>query len=417
MEKTRADEAMMPQMTEDEQSQQSSEAETGAPPSRVPSGAWIAVLLVLGVVAIGAQAFGLRSLVEFGGQKEEWEAAQAQRESLRKGWDKLNAQLETKINANQVTMAKAEAETQAARAQRDDLSADLEGLQVRLSTTRQVLSEAVKAHEDANKALTAAQARKQGAETRAVQLEEECRALSAEIAKLETSRDQTKKMAQEVQATYQQRFAQMRSLTDLLGQWGKDFDEATQALRQVSKDYESAISGKASVVEARTAEEAKLKTLEGLVKDQEGHLKKAKQAYETIMSSLDVYQKRIEQLSTQKIETASKAETAKEQLSEVEKDLATKRGELAAAERRLKTATDQEPQLKQRLAQLKATVVPLGDQERKLKADIAAREQELSAVTKRLASAREREQALLKRITELSKTAQSGGEKVTEGKD
>lgn len=77
--------------------------------SNAPSKVWILILIVLGLAAICLQSPGLHSLVTFNSQKEQWIAAEAQRESLRKEWEKMLNVLETRVNARQKELVQVEA--------------------------------------------------------------------------------------------------------------------------------------------------------------------------------------------------------------------------------------------------------------------------------------------------------------------
>ena len=77
--------------------------------SNAPSKAWIFILIILGLAAICLQSPGLHSLVTFNSQKEQWIAAEAQRESLREEWEKMLNVLESKVNDRQKQLVQVEA--------------------------------------------------------------------------------------------------------------------------------------------------------------------------------------------------------------------------------------------------------------------------------------------------------------------
>jgi chromosome segregation ATPase len=77
--------------------------------SRAPSKAWIPILVVLGSAAILLQSPGLHSLVAFNSRKEQWVAAEAQRESLRREWDEMLEDLQAKVNNSQKELAQVDA--------------------------------------------------------------------------------------------------------------------------------------------------------------------------------------------------------------------------------------------------------------------------------------------------------------------
>ena len=102
-----------------------------------------ACLATLGAIALLAQGIGLRSLVAFGGEKESWKAAQAQRQSLIQEHPKLIDERMSDLGKVQRTYQELTAETDAARTERGQFTSELTTEIARLIVDRDQLSKSV----------------------------------------------------------------------------------------------------------------------------------------------------------------------------------------------------------------------------------------------------------------------------------
>ncbi len=228
--------------------------------SRRPGLAWGVLLTLVAAMAIAGQAIGLRGLVRFAGQKQEWEAAQSQRQVVRGEYDKLIADMAAQADKERLAFQQIKAQVEVDRTTRDQVTGELERVRKELELVRKARDEAVKEQVTANReAQTSTESRK-GVEDQVAQQTQEAQQLQTRITAMKVDQDQINKALGDSRQSLQSRLKELEStqqqLKDLQGQIASaqaEWRQTQKNMLQTAADLESTLKDKTKVAADRDA--------------------------------------------------------------------------------------------------------------------------------------------------------------------
>lgn len=368
-----------------------------------------AVLATLGAVALLAQGLGLRSLVEFGGEKESWKAAQAQRQSLAQEHQKLIDERMVDLGKVQTTYQQLKAETEVAHGERDQLVSELTRVRKELELVRSARNEAVKQQDANNQQLQRSLAAKQDAEAKTTGLAAKESELTSEIARLTSDRDQIGKSVLESKDNLKQYLSQ---ITDSQKQADDLQKKAADALVKL-REQQQAVAKAGTELQVIIAERDRA----GIQRDDA--LSQANAAKQSLKLQLEELRKlkgdqeSIKALNEQLLATAAGQQKDKAamdaatvdataKLKQVDGAVAIRQGELSALQLQLKQCQKDLESVQQDVTRVKALAKPMADQNQQVDGELASKQEELSAARRRIDAAKLEERKLLESLRGLN---------------
>lgn len=352
-------------------------------------------LTVLGLVALAGQGLGLQSLVTFSGQQAVWEASQTERSSIAEEHAKLLVERLAELEKTHKAVQDAKAELDAARPERDRVTAELTRIKRELELVRQARDEAVNQQQAANQQMQKSVDASQIAESKTSEMLTQQTAIRVDLVKITLDHDQLKKAGVETDASLQQRMNQLSDLQKQQDDFQKRIAESATRLRDMQQGLVKALSE----LETTSGDRDKaLRQRDEAVVIRDAYLKEVTRLKDSTQTLNDENTRLTDVIARLKQEKAD-AETSTNDVLKTSKDLdaqiSAKRGELSAlttqGEQLARSVRTQDLDAKEAVA----TTKPLIDQLQQVKADLSAQQQAFAAVSKRLEDARAEEQRLL----------------------
>ena len=331
---------------------------TTVPPgrvSRVPSRIWLIVLIALAIAAMGAQGWGLRSLVEFNSMKEQWLATVAQRQSLREEWEKLAE------DQKQQAMA-AKSETEKLKAHLAVMQSDKGNMAAELAGIKEQLDQAQKTRDGAVEKTQAARLEEKATLDQRERILADIKTLSDKQLELQTEREKLTSDVERLKASTAQ------------GKQGLDSLKAD--LDAAQKELQASRTAQAAAVDVRgMAQSEWLKIFEdtNTAKKQAANAEAATHKAESDLADLESKAKEVRALIAQKDKLVADSQATQDQLKAITSTVATKTAELDQARKSFDELTK----------------------------DIAVKRIELDALQKRMDATRQDERSLVASVKRL----------------
>jgi chromosome segregation ATPase len=233
------------------------------------SGGSLLAMAGLCLIAIGAQATGLYSLVQFGAEREGWNAQKSQFANVQSEWNRLSQEFNGELEQQKVQKAALAAEIVKLDDDRRRLAEDLAKVKGQYDSIAESRDEAIALHRRAQQQQQAALDAEQAAQTRTAELNNQLTTIQRDIVQLKNEQVTLEKAVQVNRTTADQQKMVIAGQSQELAELDKRLVSGRDELRKQNADLLKASDELAKALAAKQAALAVVDEGERLTKAQD----------------------------------------------------------------------------------------------------------------------------------------------------
>ena len=341
-------------------------------------------LIALAIMAVGGQLWGLRSLVQFSGERERWNNAKARDEAQSAERVRLITELEAALSKGRIAARQAQAESEVTKKELARQSSALADVDKQLELARVARSDLDEQIGEARRRLRQAAEARQETETKVAELAVQRDKLAREVEQLSKRRDQQEPAVKDVDAELKKSQALLKTVRGQVDDFEARLSasqaklgESRQAIVKASGELEGILKERAEAAAERDTAQVELVSLKKQA-EQVGVDRKA--ALDEVAKLRDTLRQLADQTkSSQDAKEVAEAESGRvnSELARLQKSIGAKDTELKAVQDRLAESEKRRTAVLAEIEQLRGTLEPLQAQVAQARAELSARRLEL----------------------------------------